>query len=184
MSGHLLFLSTEICLCRLSTPDRLIHWSRYYSNRSAAYASKGRGAGGLKSDFQSAVDDACRCINLKPGWARGYSRKGAALCFQGRHKEAIECYEEGLQMAPSDQALIAAKKSAHAATTSKGSVATGGSTGAAPQVDKKRLMVVVAIAMALGQAIYHVTQQGAPMLYTMALLFASVQLKWVPVTRQ
>ena len=42
-----------------------------YSNRSGAYAS-------LK-DFQSALDDAEKTIEIKPEWAKGWGRKGSAL---------------------------------------------------------------------------------------------------------
>lgn len=42
----------------------------FFSNRSAAYLSKG--------DASSALADGQRCIELKSDWAKGYSRKGAA----------------------------------------------------------------------------------------------------------
>lgn len=46
-----------------------------YSNRSGAYAS-------LK-DFSHALDDANKVTELKPDWAKGWTRKGAALHGQG-----------------------------------------------------------------------------------------------------
>lgn len=42
-----------------------------YSNRSASYAS-------IK-DFNKALEDANKCVELSPGWSKGYGRKGAAL---------------------------------------------------------------------------------------------------------
>ena len=42
-----------------------------YSNRSGAYAS-------LK-DFDKALTDANKTTEIKPDWAKGWSRKGAAL---------------------------------------------------------------------------------------------------------
>ena len=42
-----------------------------YSNRSGAYAS-------LK-DYDKALEDAERTTELKPDWAKGWGRKGAAL---------------------------------------------------------------------------------------------------------
>ena len=42
-----------------------------YSNRSGAYASK--------KDFHKALDDANKTTDLKPDWAKGWGRKGAAL---------------------------------------------------------------------------------------------------------
>ena len=42
-----------------------------YSNRSGAYAS-------LK-DFDKALEDANKTTEIKPDWAKGWGRKGAAL---------------------------------------------------------------------------------------------------------
>ena len=46
-----------------------------YSNRSGAYAS-------LK-DFSKALEDANKVTELKPDWAKGWNRKGAALHGEG-----------------------------------------------------------------------------------------------------
>ena len=43
----------------------------YFSNRSAAYLKKG--------DAHNALEDAVSCLGLNPEFAKGYSRKGAAL---------------------------------------------------------------------------------------------------------
>jgi len=69
----------------------------FFSNRSAAYLSKG--------DAKSALSDAERCIALNGSWAKGYSRKGAALHSLRRYDEAISTYESGLAIAPSDAGL-------------------------------------------------------------------------------
>ena len=42
-----------------------------YSNRSGAYASK--------KDFDQALEDANKTTEIKPNWAKGWSRKGSAL---------------------------------------------------------------------------------------------------------
>lgn len=42
-----------------------------YSNRSGAHASK--------KDFQKALEDAEKTTEIKPDWAKGWGRKGAAL---------------------------------------------------------------------------------------------------------
>ena len=42
-----------------------------YSNRSGAFASK--------KEFQKALDDANKITEIKPDWAKGWGRKGAAL---------------------------------------------------------------------------------------------------------
>lgn len=59
----------------------------YFSNRSAAYLSK--------KDAENALSDAEQCIKLNTSWAKGYSRKGAALHALRRYDEAKEVYEEG-----------------------------------------------------------------------------------------
>lgn len=41
-----------------------------YSNRSAAYA--------VLEDYQKALEDADKCISIKPDWVKGQLRKGAA----------------------------------------------------------------------------------------------------------
>jgi len=69
----------------------------YYSNRSAAYLSKG--------DAQNALEDAEACIGLNPSFAKGYSRKGAALHSLKRYNDSIEVYELGLEKFPEDKGL-------------------------------------------------------------------------------
>jgi stress-induced-phosphoprotein 1 len=46
-----------------------------YSNRSGAYAS-------LKN-YQKALEDANKTTEIKPDWAKGWGRKGAALHGEG-----------------------------------------------------------------------------------------------------
>jgi stress-induced-phosphoprotein 1 len=69
----------------------------FYSNRSAAYLSKG--------DAVNALSDGERCIVISPNWAKGYSRKGAALHALKRYDEAIDTYKAGLTIAPQDDGL-------------------------------------------------------------------------------
>eukprot|EP01040_Poterioochromonas_malhamensis_P000686 gene686-733_t len=69
----------------------------FFSNRSAAYLSKG--------DADHALIDAERCVKLNPSWPKGYSRRGAALHAQRKYDEAVKAYQEGLQLAPTDQGL-------------------------------------------------------------------------------
>lgn len=69
----------------------------YYSNRSAAYLKKG--------DAHNALEDAQACIALNPAFAKGYSRKGAALHSLKRLNDAISAYEEGLAKFPTDAGL-------------------------------------------------------------------------------
>lgn len=61
-----------------------------YSNRSAAYASK--------RDYTNALKDAEKTTELKPDWAKGWGRKGAALHGEGDLLAANDAYEEGLKL--------------------------------------------------------------------------------------
>ncbi|CCF57580.1 hypothetical protein KAFR_0C05890 [Kazachstania africana CBS 2517] len=71
------------------TPNHVL-----YSNRSAAYTSS--------KQYEQALSDADECIKINPSWAKGYTRKGAAL--QGLHKyeEAEQCYNETLKIDPNN----------------------------------------------------------------------------------
>jgi stress-induced-phosphoprotein 1 len=69
----------------------------YFSNRSAAYLSMG--------DANNALEDARSCIALNPEFAKGYSRKGAALHTLKRYNDATAAYEEGLAKFPGDAGL-------------------------------------------------------------------------------
>lgn len=69
----------------------------YYSNRSAAYMSQG--------DANNALEDAEACLGLNPEFAKGYSRKGAALHALKRYNDAIAAFEQGLVKFPTDPGL-------------------------------------------------------------------------------
>ncbi|KAL8834449.1 MAG: hypothetical protein Q9170_003745 [Blastenia crenularia] len=65
-----------------------------YSNRSGAYAS-------LK-DFDKALEDASKTTEIKPDWAKGWGRKGAALHGTGDLVGANDAYEEALKLDPAN----------------------------------------------------------------------------------
>jgi stress-induced-phosphoprotein 1 len=67
------------------------------SNRSACYVKTGK--------LQEALDDANKVIALKPDWARGYSRKGAALHAMERYEEAKEAYKKALELEPNNEQI-------------------------------------------------------------------------------
>jgi len=69
----------------------------YFSNRSAAYLSKG--------DAHNALEDANACIGLNPEFAKGYSRKGAALHSLKRYNDSIAAFNDGLAKFPNDAGL-------------------------------------------------------------------------------
>ena len=61
-----------------------------YSNRSGAYAS-------LKQ-FDKALEDANKTTEIKPDWAKGWGRKGAALHGTGDLLGAHDAFEEALKL--------------------------------------------------------------------------------------
>ena len=68
-----------------------------FSNRSAAYAA-------LK-DYEKALEDADRAIELKSDWSKAYGRKAAALFGLGQLEESKKVYEKALEMDPQNQQL-------------------------------------------------------------------------------
>ncbi|KIW09240.1 uncharacterized protein PV09_00166 [Verruconis gallopava] len=65
-----------------------------YSNRSGSYAS-------LK-DFDKALEDANKTVELKPDWPKGWTRKAAALHGKGDLLGANDAYEEALKLDPNN----------------------------------------------------------------------------------
>ena len=47
----------------------------YFSNRSGAYASL--------ENYEKALEDAEKCVEINPSWAKGYARKGFAQFYLG-----------------------------------------------------------------------------------------------------
>jgi stress-induced-phosphoprotein 1 len=45
-----------------------------------------------------ALSDAIRATEIKPDWAKGYFRKGAALQALGRHEDAFQSFYECLTL--------------------------------------------------------------------------------------
>lgn len=84
----------------------------FWSNRSAAYLSKG--------DAENALKDAESCIGVKGDWAKGYVRKGAALHKLMQYEDAIEAYEAGLKVAPDDAGLKSGLADVQKAASSRG----------------------------------------------------------------
>ena len=76
----------------------------HYSNRSAAYIKLGK--------FDLALEDGERAILVRPDWAKGYFRKGCALQALRRPAEAVQAYQHGLAVDPSNAGLKTALKSA------------------------------------------------------------------------
>lgn len=97
----------------------------YYSNRSAAYLSKGFA--------DSALKDAELCIKEKPDWPKGYGRKGAALHFKKDFAAATKAYEQGLEVAPQDASLFKGLEEVKNDQFAKPSYARAGPSGGQQQ---------------------------------------------------
>jgi heat shock protein 1/8 len=78
-----------------------------FSNRSAAHLGAGNAA--------AAVADAERCVLIKPTWAKGYSRLGAALSAKGDLQGAVGAYARGLSTDPTNASMTASLLEAQAA---------------------------------------------------------------------
>ena len=65
-----------------------------FSNRSLAYSKL--------QQFESALQDANKCIELVPNFARGYLRKSVALTGLGENSKALAAAEQGYKLRGSD----------------------------------------------------------------------------------
>jgi stress-induced-phosphoprotein 1 len=61
-----------------------------YSARSTAYMAVEK--------VMNAMEDAEKCISLKPEWDIGYQKKATALHWLGNYDEAIKIYNCGLKL--------------------------------------------------------------------------------------
>jgi tetratricopeptide (TPR) repeat protein len=69
----------------------------FWSNRSAAFAEQ--------DQFENALRDAQYCVDLKPDWAKGYSRLATALYNLGRYPDCLKTVEDGLKLDPEHAGL-------------------------------------------------------------------------------
>ena len=54
------------------------------------------------TDFENALKDAEKCIEINGGWSTGYLRKGNVLYAKKKYAEAIVAFEIGLEIDPED----------------------------------------------------------------------------------
>lgn len=52
------------------------------------------------------MEDGDKCIELKSSWGKGYQRKANALHAMGKKEEALEVYQQGFDIDPTNQVLI------------------------------------------------------------------------------
>lgn len=69
----------------------------FYSNRSAAYAEA--------EEYEKALRDADRCVELKPEFAKGFSRRALALFHLGHYVEMESAAKAGLALDPESNVL-------------------------------------------------------------------------------
>lgn len=66
-----------------------------YSNRSAAYFNL--------RNFEAALEDAIKAVQLAPKWWKAYKRKGMSLLHLKYYEEAIATLEQGLALEPENE---------------------------------------------------------------------------------
>ena len=66
-----------------------------YSNRSAAYSEQ--------SMFDKALSDGKKCVSIDPQWAKGHSRMGHALYFQGQYTDSYNSYNAVVRLEPNNK---------------------------------------------------------------------------------
>lgn len=93
-----------------------------YSNRSGAYASL--------RNWEEALNDANKTTEIKPDWAKGWGRKGAALHGEGDLVGAVDAFEEALKLDPNNaqakSGLASVQKAIEAEARADGADPSGG----------------------------------------------------------
>lgn len=79
----------------------------FYSNRSGAYANLAR--------YEEALRDALKCVELKPDWWKGWSRKGYAEYHLNEFGASEQSYERGMKLSPHEKSLVEGRDKARAA---------------------------------------------------------------------
>ncbi|CAD7935112.1 unnamed protein product [Amoebophrya sp. A120] len=90
----------------------------FYSNRSACYSSL--------TQYDKALADGTKCVELKPDWAKGYTRKGLAEYFLKKYDEAEATYAAGLKLAPEDKGLLEGLEKVKSAKANAAGAGDGG----------------------------------------------------------
>lgn len=65
-------------------------------------------------NFDAALEDAEKCVSLKPDWAKGYSRLGGALYGKQDWDACVNAYKQGLEVDPNNALLQSGLKDAEA----------------------------------------------------------------------
>jgi len=78
----------------------------FYGNRAAAYSQQG--------NHEQAVEDSKTAIELDATYSKAYSRMGHAHFSLGKYQDAINAYEKGLELDPSNATLSSSIDAARA----------------------------------------------------------------------
>lgn len=85
--------------------------------------------------YSQALEDAKKTVDLKPDWAKGYSRLGAAYHGLQQWEEAVKAYTLGLQLDPANAQMKQGLEDAKAAAASTGAgLGLAGGLFAQPEV--------------------------------------------------
>ena len=95
----------------------------FFSNRSAALTKLRR--------FAEALSDAEAAVALRPAWAKGHARCGAALSGLDEHARAARAYARALELLPGDAHLQAMRDAALAAAAAAAPAAAATAAAAA-----------------------------------------------------
>mmetsp|Transcript_38599 Transcript_38599/g.64947 ORF Transcript_38599/g.64947 Transcript_38599/m.64947 type:complete len:717 (+) Transcript_38599:438-2588(+) len=106
----------------------------FYSNRSASYANLGQ--------FDRAQQDGLKCIEIKPDWAKGYSRLGLAEFRRGNFAEATKVYTDGLKFDKNNAALKEGIEEVKAAKRAQIEAAVAKAKGAEPEASAPREHII------------------------------------------
>lgn len=69
-----------------------------YSNRCATYIKL--------MEFNTALKDADKCLELDPNFIKAYSRKGTCHHFMKEYHKAMKAYEDGLKIDPQNKECL------------------------------------------------------------------------------
>ena len=70
--------------------------------------------------WDEAHEDAEKCVEIKPDWAKGYSRLGGALHGKRKFQEAVDTYKKGLEIDSANAMLKSGLESAEKALEGPG----------------------------------------------------------------
>mmetsp|Transcript_7123 Transcript_7123/g.26200 ORF Transcript_7123/g.26200 Transcript_7123/m.26200 type:complete len:412 (+) Transcript_7123:61-1296(+) len=98
LEGNALFRKEDygqaaVCYTDAITLDPALHVC--YANRSACFLKLGQ--------HEKALEDAMTCVELDPGYVKGWFRKGLALHALARYGEAISAFGKAIELEPTNK---------------------------------------------------------------------------------